>query len=230
MIFLFSGLLAVEPLPDRRADRHRGGGQQRRPGEEGLVPPRDPGPRRGGLGRVFFFFQVVRDGHLPGRPAARPRPGTSCPAAGGPVPTVVFASALAVFLASVNVYLRDTQHLVEVIVGAAWFWACPIVYSYQYRWRPSSRAPGSTWLYFLNPMMPLVHDLPAGPLQHAGIGHADHQAPAGHSGLQGPAPAAVAGLDLRLGRRHRARGLGRPVLSWPWSSSAGWPGNFAEEL
>ena len=44
---------------------------------------------------------------------------------------VVFvASALAVFLSAVNVYLRDTQHLVEVVL-TAWFWACPIVYSYQ---------------------------------------------------------------------------------------------------
>ena len=45
----------------------------------------------------------------------------------------MFASALGIFLAAVNVYLRDTQHLVEVLVGAAWFWACPIVYSFQER-------------------------------------------------------------------------------------------------
>ena len=30
----------------------------------------------------------------------------------------------------INVYLRDTQHLIEVIL-TAWFWACPIVYPYQ---------------------------------------------------------------------------------------------------
>jgi ABC-2 type transport system permease protein len=74
------------------------------------------------------------------------------------IPTLVFASALGIFLASANVYLRDTLHLVTVLVGAAWFWACPIVYSYQLdlashmvgkdHWR--------AWLYFLNPMTPIV--------------------------------------------------------------------------
>ncbi len=72
------------------------------------------------------------------------------------IPTVVFASALSIFLASVNVYMRDTQHLVEVIVGAAWFWACPIVYSYQGTVAPKLHAHHLTWLYFLNPMTPLV--------------------------------------------------------------------------
>jgi len=72
------------------------------------------------------------------------------------IPTVVFASALAIFLASVNVYMRDTQHLVEVIVGAAWFWACPIVYSYQATVAPKLHHHHLTWLYFLNPMTPLV--------------------------------------------------------------------------
>ena len=43
---------------------------------------------------------------------------------------VILASGLAVLLSSINVYLRDTQHLIEVIL-TAWFWACPIVYSYQ---------------------------------------------------------------------------------------------------
>jgi len=72
------------------------------------------------------------------------------------VPTVVLGAALGIFLASVNVYLRDTQHLVEVIVGAAWFWACPIVYSYQNTVAVHLKQHGITWLYFLNPMTPLV--------------------------------------------------------------------------
>jgi ABC-2 type transport system permease protein len=60
-------------------------------------------------------------------------------------------------LASINVYMRDTQHLVEVIVGAAWFWACPIVYTY---WSTihqkliDHHIP--TWVYLANPMTPLV--------------------------------------------------------------------------
>jgi ABC-2 type transport system permease protein len=74
------------------------------------------------------------------------------------VPAVVFASALALLLASVNVYLRDTQHLVEVLVGAAWFWACPIVYSYQGQIadKLAHHAAILKTLYFLNPMTPLV--------------------------------------------------------------------------
>lgn len=72
------------------------------------------------------------------------------------VPLLVLASALAIFLAAVNVYLRDTQHLIEVLVGAAWFWACPIVYSYQSSVAPKLAHHGLTWLYFLNPVTPLV--------------------------------------------------------------------------
>ena len=40
----------------------------------------------------------------------------------------VLRAALAVFLSAVNVYLRDTQHLVEVIL-LAWFWAIPGIYA-----------------------------------------------------------------------------------------------------
>jgi ABC-2 type transport system permease protein len=72
------------------------------------------------------------------------------------IPTLVFSSALALLFASVNVYLRDTQHLIEVLVAAAWFWACPIVYSYQYQVSKKLAAHHVTWLFFLNPMTPLV--------------------------------------------------------------------------
>ncbi len=72
------------------------------------------------------------------------------------VPTIVFASALGIFFASANVYLRDTLHLVTVLVGAAWFWACPIVYSYQHTAAAGLHKYGITWLYFLNPMTPVV--------------------------------------------------------------------------
>ena len=59
---------------------------------------------------------------------------------------IVLASALAVLLSAINVYLRDMQHLIEVIL-TAWFWACPIVYAYQQyignNWDPRG-GPGST--------------------------------------------------------------------------------------
>jgi ABC-2 type transport system permease protein len=72
------------------------------------------------------------------------------------VPLLVFAAALAVLLAAITVYLRDMQHLVEVIVGAAWFWACPIVYSFQESVATKLQAHGLEWVYFLNPVTPMV--------------------------------------------------------------------------
>jgi ABC-2 type transport system permease protein len=42
---------------------------------------------------------------------------------------IVLASGLSVFLSAINVYLRDVQHLVEILL-VAWFWAPPIVYSF----------------------------------------------------------------------------------------------------
>jgi ABC-2 type transport system permease protein len=67
---------------------------------------------------------------------------------------VILASGLAVLLSSVNVYLRDTQHLIEVVL-TAWFWACPIVYSYQ-TIEAKLGPRGLTWVYLINPMTPLV--------------------------------------------------------------------------
>ena len=67
---------------------------------------------------------------------------------------VILASGLGILLSSVNVYLRDTQHLIEVVL-TAWFWACPIVYPY---WTIEKKLGphGLTWVYFLNPVTPLV--------------------------------------------------------------------------
>ena len=68
---------------------------------------------------------------------------------------IVLAGAIAVLLSCVNVYLRDTQHLIEVIL-TAWFWACPIVYSFQLQIEKRLGPKGLTWVYFLNPLVPLV--------------------------------------------------------------------------
>ena len=62
---------------------------------------------------------------------------------------MVLACALGVLLSSVNVYLRDMQHLIEVVF-TAWFWACPIVYAFQQNIalklaaQGRARGPGST--------------------------------------------------------------------------------------
>jgi ABC-2 type transport system permease protein len=71
------------------------------------------------------------------------------------VAAMVLASGLAVLLSSINVYLRDTQHLIEVVL-TAWFWACPIVYSFQSQVAAKLAKYHITWVYFLNPMTPLV--------------------------------------------------------------------------
>jgi ABC-2 type transport system permease protein len=76
---------------------------------------------------------------------------------------LMFSSALAVFLSAVNVYLRDTQHLVEVLL-MAWFWAVPAVYRFPQTVHDKLEAhrifgiPGThlLWLYFANPVTPLV--------------------------------------------------------------------------
>jgi ABC-2 type transport system permease protein len=66
---------------------------------------------------------------------------------------IVLACALAVLLSAVNVYLRDTQHLMEVIL-TAWFWACPIVYAFQQN--IGAKLGHKLFIYFLNPVTPLV--------------------------------------------------------------------------
>jgi ABC-2 type transport system permease protein len=116
-----------------------------------------------GAGLVFLFYQsIVMVGFMV---AFRHAPAWGeiwllLPAL---VAIIVFVSALAIFLSAVNVYLRDTQHLVEVLL-VAWFWANPVVYAY----RASIHAalerhtilyiPHTKliWVYFANPVAPIV--------------------------------------------------------------------------
>jgi ABC-type polysaccharide/polyol phosphate export permease len=104
---------------------------------------------------VFFFFQaivlVVFLVVLHTVPAFEFLPALLLALVAG----IVLASAIAVLLSAVNVYLRDTQHLIEVIL-TAWFWACPIVYSFQSQIETRLGPRGLTWVYFLNPLVPLV--------------------------------------------------------------------------
>jgi ABC-2 type transport system permease protein len=65
---------------------------------------------------------------------------------------LVLASALGVFLAAANVYARDTQHLLELVL-LAWFWMTPIVYQYRL---VADRLGENAWLYRLNPVTPIV--------------------------------------------------------------------------
>jgi ABC-2 type transport system permease protein len=65
------------------------------------------------------------------------------------VTLLVLVGALAIFLAAINVYARDTQHLLELVM-LAWFWMTPIVYPYA-----QVREKVGDWA-LLNPLTPIV--------------------------------------------------------------------------
>ncbi len=63
--------------------------------------------------------------------------------------TIIYAVALALLLGALNVYLRDVQYLVEVVLMLA-MWGSPIVYSWT---QVATRVPGwLTELYLNNPV------------------------------------------------------------------------------
>ena len=69
------------------------------------------------------------------------------------VADVVFSAALSIFLAAVNVYLRDVQHFVQILLVALFF-SPPIVYTFG-----QSIAPHHAWIrhiYELNPLVWIV--------------------------------------------------------------------------
>lgn len=63
---------------------------------------------------------------------------------------LLYSSAFGILLAAANVYLRDFQHLVEVVLLVL-FWASPIVYSYGYVERYLGNGSLSE-LYLANPI------------------------------------------------------------------------------
>lgn len=66
---------------------------------------------------------------------------------------IVWASALGILLSAVNVYLRDVQYLVEILIMIL-FWASPIVYAWQ---MVDEKVDGVLqWLYLANPMTQVV--------------------------------------------------------------------------
>jgi ABC-2 type transport system permease protein len=74
------------------------------------------------------------------------------------VTLLVFTGAISIFLSAVNVYLRDTQHLTEVLL-MAWFWGTPIVYTWGQISGQLASHPSLVWLkyvYLSNPVTPIV--------------------------------------------------------------------------
>ncbi len=66
---------------------------------------------------------------------------------------LILAAALAIALSAINVYLRDTEHLLELAL-LAWFWLSAIVYPY--RLVAERLGPGREWWASLNPIIPIV--------------------------------------------------------------------------
>ena len=71
------------------------------------------------------------------------------------IATILLTAAIGVFLAAINVSLRDTQHLLELAL-LAWFWACPIVYAYGTITARIGNHVLLYRLYRLNPVTPIV--------------------------------------------------------------------------
>ena len=70
------------------------------------------------------------------------------------VALLVFMTALGLLLAAANVYLRDVQHLLELVL-LFWFWTTPIVYLARQAVENLGKAHVSQ-LYLLNPMVNIV--------------------------------------------------------------------------
>jgi ABC-2 type transport system permease protein len=68
---------------------------------------------------------------------------------------IVFTAGLSILLSAINVYLRDTKHLLEILL-MAWFWACPIVYAYETVVPTLSRWHIPLWVLQLNPLTPII--------------------------------------------------------------------------
>jgi ABC-2 type transport system permease protein len=71
------------------------------------------------------------------------------------VTLLVFAAALAVIFSAMNVYLRDTGHLLELAM-MAWFWLTPILYGYMLIAEKLAEKGVSGNLLLANPIVPVV--------------------------------------------------------------------------
>lgn len=68
---------------------------------------------------------------------------------------LVLTAALAIFLSAVNVYVRDSQHLLELTL-LAWFWMTPIIYPFRFVGDKLAAKGLPEWLFMLNPLTPIV--------------------------------------------------------------------------
>ncbi len=111
-----------------------------------------------GAGLVNFFFQaivlvvVVVAATLldPSSSGLGPETLLVAPAL---VAQILLCLGLAILISAANVKIRDTQHLLELVL-LLWFWMTPIVYQASL---VRNNIPDWAWqLYLLNPMTPIV--------------------------------------------------------------------------
>lgn len=68
---------------------------------------------------------------------------------------VVFNLALALLLAGLNVYVRDAQHLVGILLSA-WFFVSPVMYNLGFVDRVAAEHPWVPHLFLLNPLTVII--------------------------------------------------------------------------
>lgn len=68
---------------------------------------------------------------------------------------LVFLLAVGMLVSAANVYARDMEHLLEMLV-LGWFWVTPIVYPYGFLESYLAKHDLPTWLPMLNPVTPVV--------------------------------------------------------------------------
>jgi ABC-2 type transport system permease protein len=68
------------------------------------------------------------------------------------VALLLVTASLGILLSALNVYLRDTQHFLELAL-LAWFWVTPIVYPFQL---VGARGGWFTKVWMANPITPIV--------------------------------------------------------------------------
>jgi ABC-2 type transport system permease protein len=106
-----------------------------------------------GTATIFFFFQAaVFILFLAG---FRFAPDWSyLPLVGwGLVDLVVLAAGFAVLLSAINVYMRDIEHLVGVLMQA-WFWGVPIIYAFARV--DDGHHPWLVIFYLVDPVVPII--------------------------------------------------------------------------
>jgi ABC-2 type transport system permease protein len=108
-----------------------------------------------GTALVYFFLQFIVLGLLMAALGHAPAWGDFWLLPLAFLGLLLLASALGILLSAVNVYFRDMQHLVEVGIFL-WFWLTPVVYSFERTVAPMLGARDLTWIYFLNPITPVV--------------------------------------------------------------------------